>query len=93
MPEFEVRIFRTGEKRFQAIVIDARGEKVAPPKAAALAKKTRCGFLRAAPSHDATLGAARLNRDASRLREKPIFQLVFYAVDLDAAREDDLSLP
>ena len=45
MPEFEVRIFRTGEKEFETILIDARDEKAALPKAAELAKKHGADFF------------------------------------------------
>jgi len=45
LPEFEVRIFRTGEKEFETVLIDARDEKAALPKAAALAKEHGADFF------------------------------------------------
>ena len=45
MPEFEVRIFRSGEKDFETILIDARDEKAALPKAAQLAKQHGAAFF------------------------------------------------
>ena len=45
MPEFEVRLFFTGEKDFKTVLIDAKSEKDALPKAAELAKKHSAAFF------------------------------------------------
>jgi len=45
VPEFEVRLFRPGGKEFQIILIDAKSEKAALPKAAELAKKHGAEFF------------------------------------------------
>jgi len=45
VPEFEVRIFRTGEKGFQTIPIVAENEKDALPKAAQLAQQHGASFF------------------------------------------------
>jgi hypothetical protein len=45
VPEFEVRLFRADEKTFQTILIDAKSEKAALPKAAQLAKQHGASFF------------------------------------------------
>jgi hypothetical protein len=49
VPEFEVRIFRTGQtsgdEDFETILIDASNEKAALPEAAQLAKKHGADFF------------------------------------------------
>jgi Mg-chelatase subunit ChlD len=45
VPEFEVRLFWANEKTFQTIVIDAKSEKAALPKAAQLARQHGASFF------------------------------------------------
>jgi hypothetical protein len=45
MPEFEVRLSSVDEKNFKIILIDAKSEEAALPKAAALAKKYGAAFF------------------------------------------------
>jgi len=45
VPEFEVRLFQASGKESQIILIDAKSEKDALPKAAALAKKHGADFF------------------------------------------------
>ncbi|MEO8301381.1 MAG: hypothetical protein ABI608_06290 [Rhizomicrobium sp.] len=45
MPEFEVRLFRAGAENFETILIDAKSEKAALPKAAQLAKQHGASFF------------------------------------------------
>jgi hypothetical protein len=45
VPEFEVRLFRAGEKEREIVLIDAGNEKAARPKAAELAKKQDAAFF------------------------------------------------
>ena len=45
MPEFEVRIFKPGKKDFETILIDARDEMAALPKAAQLAQQHGAAFF------------------------------------------------
>jgi hypothetical protein len=45
VPEFEVRLFQADEKTFETILIDARDEKAALPKAAQLAKTHGADFF------------------------------------------------
>ena len=45
MPEFEVRLSSIDEKNFKIILIDAKSEEAALPKAAELAKKHGASFF------------------------------------------------
>jgi hypothetical protein len=47
VPEFEVRIIRTGGKQFETILIDAKSEIA---QGCGAGEKTRRGFLRGTPS-------------------------------------------